>query len=339
VRAAVLEAPCRLFVRDLPPPTPRPGEVVVAVELAGVCGSDVALLTGKRPADYPLILGHEAIGHIVDANATSLSPGQRVVLEPNIPCATCPVCIRGKGNVCAHKRSLGLNAPGVFADLVALPAAFAHALPAGLAPRDAVLIEPLAVALHACSISGVGTGDVVTVVGCGTEGLLLCQVALALGTRVLAADVRADSLSAAERLGVDATYLIEPDEPVERLATRMASDWSPTVVFEAAGAAPAVELAIHAVARGGRVVLVGLTAQTVPVVPLWFVRRGLTLLGSLIYDHPTDFARAIELLNARQLDLAGLVRQVEPLEAVGDALERAANGHTGKVLVDVCAAR
>jgi alcohol dehydrogenase/L-iditol 2-dehydrogenase len=96
----------------------------VEVDLAGVCGSDLALFDGRRAAPaYPLILGHEAVGRRADT-------GARVVVEPNIPCGTCVVCRRGQGNVCPRKRSLGLNAPGVFAARVAVPVEYVHAIPA-----------------------------------------------------------------------------------------------------------------------------------------------------------------------------------------------------------------
>jgi threonine dehydrogenase-like Zn-dependent dehydrogenase len=301
-----------------------------------VCGSDLALLHGKRPADYPLILGHEAIGHVAQPASSALEPGARVVIEPNVPCGRCAVCARGKGNVCADKRSLGLNAPGVFAELVAIPSSFVHRLPDELAACDAVFVEPLAVAVHAVSISQATAGEVVAVIGCGTQGLLLCQVALAMGAQVVAADVRAESLAAARLVGVHQTIHIDAQAPLERQAAVFSANGPPTVVFEAAGAAHAVELAIHAAARAGRVVLVGLAAQTVPLLPLRFVRRGLTLLGSLIYDHPTDFEHSIDLLRSRRVQPSALIGRVARLENVADVLRMAG---PGKVLLDLCAAR
>jgi threonine dehydrogenase-like Zn-dependent dehydrogenase len=149
VRAAVLEGPMRLVVRQLPAPTLAVGEVLVRVERAGVCGSDLALFTGTRHIAYPLIMGHEAVGRIADPGDSQHTTGTRVVIEPNIPCGTCAVCHRKRGNVCPSKRSLGLNRAGTFATSVAVPAEFAHALAPDMSLQDAVGIEPLAVALHA----------------------------------------------------------------------------------------------------------------------------------------------------------------------------------------------
>jgi 2-desacetyl-2-hydroxyethyl bacteriochlorophyllide A dehydrogenase len=338
MRAAVLEGSHRLVVREARDPCPHEGEVVVAVELAGVCGSDVALYQGKRPAAYPLILGHEAIGRVVDAGRSELLVGARVAIEPNIPCGACAVCRRGRGNVCPSKRSLGLNWPGVFADLVAVPADFVHALPPSIGPTDAVGLEPLAVAVHAFRVGEVGQDEAVAVIGCGTEGLLLTQVAVAMGAQVLAADVRSERLTLAARLGATRTFLVPPDEPVEAVAARMAAEWCPVVIFESAGTTAAVDLAVQAVAVAGRIVLVGLGTKPVAVVPVRFVRRGLSLLSSLIYDHPGDFAHAIELLEAGLVHPSALVTHTAGLDDAPRTLHLASTGATGKAVLDISGA-
>jgi threonine dehydrogenase-like Zn-dependent dehydrogenase len=165
--------------------------------------------------------------------------------------------------------------------------------------------------------------------------LLLTQVAVAMGARVLAADMREDRLATAERLGAAGTFQVTAEQSPEELGARMAADWSPVVVFECAGAASAVELALHAVASGGRVVLIGLAAKPVPVVPLRFVRRGLSLLGSLIYDHPDDFVRTIELVRAGRVRPGALVTHVRGLEEAPATVQLVAAGQTGKALLDI----
>ena len=335
MRAAILEGPHRLVVQDTAEPRPADGEVLLAVEAVGVCGSDLPVYLGTRPVTYPLILGHEAIGRVLQPGRSGLARGSRVVIEPNIPCGVCAVCRRGRGNVCPNKRSLGLNTPGVFAERVAVPTGFVHPVPPEIAPMDGVGLEPLAVAVHAFGLGQAAEGDAVAIIGCGTEGLLLTQVAVAMGARVLAADMREERLAVAERLGAAQTLHVPADQTPQDLGARIAAEWSPSVVFECAGAAPAVELAMQAVAIGGRVVLVGLAAKPVPVVPMRFVRRGLTLAGSLIYDHPADFERTIELVRTGRVHPSALVTHVEGLEQAADVLPRVAAGQTGKALLDV----
>jgi 2-desacetyl-2-hydroxyethyl bacteriochlorophyllide A dehydrogenase len=322
MRAAVLEGPRSLVVTDVAEPTCQPGEVLVEVDLAGVCGSDLALFEGRRPAVYPLILGHEAVGRLVH-------DGTRVVIEPNMPCGACSVCTRGHGNVCPRKRSLGLNAPGVFAERVAVPAEFVHRLPPHLDPLDAVGLEPLAVAVHGLRVGNVQERDRVAVIGCGNQGLLLIQLAVAKGARVLAADVRREPLSVARALGALNTLYLGADAPAD------AADWSPGVVFEAAGSASAVEAAMQMVAPGGSVVMVGLTDQPVSVVPLRFVRRGLRLIGSLIYDHPRDFQCAIDLVEQGLVHPRLHVSSIAELSQASAALPRIVRGEAGKTVFDV----
>jgi threonine dehydrogenase-like Zn-dependent dehydrogenase len=311
MRAAVLAGPHSIAIHDVAEPNCQPGEVVVDVELAGVCGSDVALFDGRRAAAYPLILGHEAIGRLSDS-------GTAVVIEPNIPCGSCSVCRRHQATVCPNKRSLGVNAPGVFAERVAVAAEYVHPLPHGLDPLDAVCVEPLAVAVHALGVANVQAGDPVAVVGCGMQGLLLVQLALARGAEVLAVDRYAEPLAAAAELGA---------------AVSVAQDWAPSIVFEAAGSAAAVARALEIASNGGTVVVVGLATDAVSVVPLEFVRRGLRLLSSLIYDHPHDFVCAIDLVSSRAIRPGKHVRTVVDLAHVHAALSKTTTG--GKAVIDV----
>jgi threonine dehydrogenase-like Zn-dependent dehydrogenase len=253
------------------------------------------------------------------------------VVEPNIPCGSCAVCQRGKGNVCPAKGSLGLNRPGVFAERVAVPAAFVHPLPAEIGLLDAVGLEPLAVAVHAFYVGGVTPGDAIAIIGCGTEGLLLTQVAVAMGARVLAADILAGPLATATRLGATRTVQVSADRSHEQLI----AEWSPLVVFECAGSASAVEFALQTAAIGGRIVLIGLGTEPVPIVPLRFVRRGLSLTASLIYDHPGDFARAIDLVRSGQVRPSAQSTTLAKLADAPDVLQRLTEGTSGKVLLEI----
>jgi alcohol dehydrogenase/L-iditol 2-dehydrogenase len=175
-------------------------------------------------------------------------------------------------------------------------------------------------------VSNLSAGDPVAVIGCGIQGLLLVQLAAARGARVLACDVRAEPLSVARALGAAETLHIGSDH---------APDWSPSVVFEAAGSASAVETALRMVANGGSVILVGLASESMSIVPLRFVRRGLRLLGSLIYDHPGDFQCAIDLVERGLLHPGMHVRSVADLADAPEAFNRLARGEVGKTVFDI----
>jgi threonine dehydrogenase-like Zn-dependent dehydrogenase len=175
----------------------------------------------------------------------------------------------------------------------------------------------------------------VAVIGCGMQGLLLVELALMRGARVLAADIHSERLAQARGSGAVDTVLLGSELTNQRALADVAREWSPSVVFEAAGSASAVESALQMVANGGSVVVVGLAAEAASIEPLQLVRRGLRLVGSLIYDHPADFRTAIDLVERCVIHPRVHVRTVVELGQAAEALTRAAHGQRGKTVVDV----
>lgn len=333
MRAARLHGPGVVRVDVVPPPSPQPGEALVRVDRVGVCGSDVHLFRGHRPAPYPLIIGHEALGWI-EAVGTGVRPdrvGERVVVEPNVACGSCIWCRRGRGAICPNKRSLGVNVPGAFAEYVTLPASHAWAIPEELPWQEAVLIEPLAVAMHAFSVSGLRPGDGALVLGCGAIGMLLTHLLATVGVNACAIDLDERRVEAARRAGaVEAINMTRDAAP--GLAERLRGSAAWPVVFECSGAASGAAWCFDAVPRGGTVVLLGLAAETVPLQPLRVVREGITVIGSIIYDHPDDFRRTINLMQ-RGVRVGNLVEREFPLDDVAEALVAAGGVLAGKAVI------
>ena len=172
MRAVVLEefpGPLRV-VDDWPEPQPGSGQVVVQVRGVGICGSDLALLGGHRPPPaLPWVPGHESTGEIVGAGpgADAGRIGQRVIIEPNFPCLSCPACRAGRSSACPHRVAIGFNAPGVLAERIAVPAEFAWPVPEEWSDADAVCAEPFTVARAAIRRSGVRPGSRCLVIGAG----------------------------------------------------------------------------------------------------------------------------------------------------------------------------
>ncbi len=328
MKAAFLLAPKQIEVRQIESPRASLGEVLIEPQRAGVCGSDVSFYQGHRsPPAYPLLLGHEMVGQVraVGEGVTGLAVGQRVVVEPNYPCGTCAFCHAGRGNICPNKRSLGVTIAGCFAEQFVAPAEFVWAVPDAIADADAATIEPLAVSLHALWQSGAQLGDTVAVLGCGATGLLLIQAAVAQGVRVLAHDKYEDKLTMARRLGA-----LVPD------GGDFAKVWQAenvTTVFECAGVTSTVDLALQAVPRGGQVVLMGLASERASFIPLRLVREEIRVSGSIIYDHPKDFERAIALTAAGVLQPSRIVTDTLAFDEIIGALDRASTGQSGKIHV------
>lgn len=325
MRAAVLLTPAKIEIQDVAQPHLADGEVLIQPMRVGICGSDVSFYTGHRPVAYPFVLGHELVGRIVAVadGVTKLAVGQRVVVEPNYPCGACAFCRAGRGSICPNKKSMGVTVPGCFADYVAAPAEFVWALPDSISDLDAATIEPLTVSLHALLQSGAAMGDTVAVVGCGVVGLLLIHAAVRQGVRVLAHDRLEAKLEQARRLGAVAYDVADPG--------KLWQAENVTTVFECAGVTATVELALRSAPRGSRVVLLGLASSSASFVPLRLVREGIRIEPSLIYDHPSDFARSIALVANGVLQPSYIVSDTFQFDSIGDALELACTGQAGKI--------
>lgn len=326
MRAGMLLGPKAIEVRDADVPVIPEQHVLIQPIRAGVCGSDVSLYLGHRQTpSYPFIIGHEVVGRVqaVAPGVSTLTVGQRVVVEPNYTCGTCKFCRAGRGNICPNKKSTGVNVPGCFAEYASIPAEFAWAVPDSISDADAATIEPLAVSLHALEQSGAKAGDTVAVLGCGVIGLLLVHVARSKHVRVLAHDRVPEKLAMAARLGAD---VIETDDVAELWKREDVS-----TVFECAGAKGTTELAIGLAPRGSTVMVLGLDTTPASFVPLRLVREGIRIEPSLIYDHPTDFAKAIALVADKTLAPASIVTDTLPFESLSQAMQLACAGTSGKV--------
>jgi threonine dehydrogenase-like Zn-dependent dehydrogenase len=287
MRAVLLEdaTPRRLrMVDDWPEPEPGPGEVLVAVSGVGVCGSDLALLAAKRhPPGFPWLVGHETSGEVIGTGdgVDQDRVGQRVVIEPNFPCLACPACASGRTSSCPYRRSLGFTEPGTLAERIAVPARFAWPLPAIWDEGDAVCAEPLIVARaairRASSVRPIGEGGCL-VVGAGSQGVLLCLSLAGRGIIPAVLEPRPGRRDLAVQFGA---------RPL------LPNDGGFSLVFETSGTGAGLDEAISRAAPNALIMLIGQNAQPVPLVTQIVVQRQLTLTGSLIYDHPRDFAEGI----------------------------------------------
>jgi L-iditol 2-dehydrogenase len=330
MKAALLLGPEKISIEDVKEPPIAAGDVRIQPAYAGVCGTDISFYLGHRSVPYPFVLGHEVTGVVTDlgAGVSKLRVGQRVVVEPNYPCGSCRLCRSGRGAVCARKGSMGVNLPGCFSERAAAPAEFVWPLPDTVSEQDAAAIEPLTVSLHALLQAGIRLGDTVAVLGCGVVGLLLIHAAVAAGVRVFAHDKFADKLEMARDLGA---IIVEGRSDT----AGMWHDEDVSTVFECAGAPATVELALNAAPRGSQVVLVGLSSEPASFIPMRLVREGIRIQTSMIYDHPADFRRSIELVAAGKLHPARIVTDTYSFESVGPALEHACTGKAGKILIEM----
>lgn len=311
MKAVVLTEPGHVaVVDDRPEPQAGPGEVIVAIRAVGLCGSDLSVHDGHRPVpELPWVMGHEGGGEIVavGAQVTDCHVGQRVVIEPNWCCLDCPACRSGRTSACPRRKVLGIRHPGLLAERVAVPARFTW--PAPHPDQTLACVEPLAVARAAVRRSGVTTGDRCLVVGAGSQGLFVCQALLAAGAQPHVLEPHPGRLAVAERLGA---------KPADADARATFG-----TVFETSGAPSAWDAAVGAVATTGVVLLIGMSAQPVALSTHDLVQRQVTVRGSLIYDHPGDFADTLAAVAAGELAPEQVVRASFPPERAADAFAQA----------------
>ncbi len=292
-RAAVLLEAGSIVLEERPVPEPGPREVLVEVSAVGVCGSDVHYYEHGRIGPFvvrePLILGHESAGRVVElgSEASRHAVGDRVTLEPGVPCGRCRECRAGRYNLCRDVRFFATPpVDGAFADFVTIHEDFAFALPDSVSDEAGALMEPLSVGIWACRKAGVAPGDHVLVTGAGPIGLLAQQCALAFGaTAVTVTDVSEARLELARRTG--ATRALRAGEDVGEV----------DALIECSGHPAAVAAGIAAVRPAGTAVIVGMGPEEDATVPLSLIQsREIWLTGTFRYanTYPTAIALAAE---------------------------------------------
>lgn len=292
-------------------PSPATGELLVTVEASGLCGTDLHIAAGEYPtAKGDVILGHEFAGVVtgIGPGVSRWAPGDRVVIDPNIPCRQCRACHRGETHLCTDPGALGVTRDGGLSTASIVPAAQAYRIPDGLSTLAASLTEPLACALHAVDRAELRPGDTAVVIGAGPIGLLCTSLLRAAGaTRVLVSeprDVRREAI---------ATFGGEPVPPDELPAGEA------DVVLECVGLPATLAAAIPAARSGGTIVWVGVAAPdaTVAVNPYDIFRRELTIRGT--YTNPFTMDRSLALLASGAIPWEALITHRLPLSRFDEA--------------------
>ena len=322
--SVVFQGPGRVDLDERPVPTPGPTDAVIAVEGCGVCGSD---LTSYRDGAYVApgqVMGHEFVGAVVAAGERCrVAVGDRIVVRPMRSCGRCWYCRRGDIHLCSGTAELSLSfgRPGGYAAHVHVPdpnpGVDVFVLPAATDVRDAIWVEPLAVALHAVRLAGPVAGRRVLVVGAGSIGLCLLTAARLAGATTVVVEPRAVRRDLAAELGAD-VVLADADE----LAAG-----SVDVVLDATGIPAALHATLGATLPGGSVVLVGVTHRDLDLPADRWVR------GSFGYQED-DFAAAAELVATGRARLGRAVTHEFPLTSFDEAMEVAASDpRAGKVVL------
>jgi threonine dehydrogenase-like Zn-dependent dehydrogenase len=339
MRAGVFHGPHDVRIENVPDPAPpEPGEVVLEVIRAAICGTDASEWDHGPILCRPgVVLGHEFVGRVVQlgSDVTTLGVGDRVVSGAGISCGHCRWCLLGRTNLCAAYRTLGLQVDGGLAEYVTSPAAICHEVPETCDDDAAAMTQPLAVALHALSRVGLDPGDAVAVIGTGGIGSFIVAGAArrAAGGRVVAIDLDDERLATAAALGAGETANAAGRDLGE-LLLELSDGVGFDVVVEASGAPNAPSAAIAGARRGGRVLLVGLhgAPRALELTPM--ILREVDIHTTVAHVCDTDIPAALELLAGSDVAAVTAGPRI-PLDAlVEDGLQPLAERRaTGKILV------
>ena len=334
MKAARLEASGAMALRTVEKPAAGPGEILVKVLAAGICGSDRHMFKGEYPTAIPVTLGHEFSGRVeaVGAGVSRFSGGELVTVDPNIACGTCSTCRNAKPNLCERLTAIGVTRDGGFAEYAAVPEAQAFLLPADLDPVHGAFSEPLACCLHAIDKAQIRTGDSVAILGGGVIGLLMVQLAKLEGAgRIILITRQASRRETALALG--ATHVLDPSATDTVAEVKALTHGGVDVTIECAGVPETFQTGLKMTRRGGTFVLFGVApaGMEVAVTPFDLLVSEVDLRPA--YLNPFTHERAAKLVASGALELDRLVTRTIGLEEVASVVGNAPERGEIKVIV------
>jgi 2-desacetyl-2-hydroxyethyl bacteriochlorophyllide A dehydrogenase len=307
-------------------------DVLVKIDTATICGTDIHILAGHQPAKPPVVIGHEFSGYVASVGKAvrTVQPGDLVTVEPHIFCGVCKYCRIGKEHLCLNKLAFGVHLDGGFQEYCAVPEKTVYRVPASVSPSVAALTENIGCCLHGVDRAGVSQGDHVVIFGGGFVGIALAELVRLRGaSRILVAEPNGERRRILERRGFQAINPLEADvnEAVRELTNGLGAD----LAIEAAGRKETAQQCFEVVGRGGTILFFGVVPpeHTIEVEPNDIFRRELTVVGSAI--NPYAHHRAIQMLD--KLNLDELITHRFPLDRIGEAFETARRGIGIKIAI------
>ncbi len=331
-----------LKVTTVPKPSPGPGEVLIAVRHAGVCGTDLHIADWNPWAQGrikpPVVVGHEFAGEIesVGDGVTGLRAGHLVTAEGHIVCGHCLQCRTGNSHICQNTCIIGVDRDGAFAEYITMPATNVLTLDGGTIPTEVgAIMDPMGNAFHTVLTAEI-PGSTVFIVGCGPIGCFAVGIARAAGaTRVIASDVNPKRLALAATMGAHVTINAKTDDVVKTVLAETDEEGA-DVVCEMSGVPSALHQAFAAVRMGGRVQLLGIPDGAVPVdFANEIIFKGITVYGVIGRKMYQTWHQMRRFLIGGQFDPRPIITHKFPLAKIDDALAAIRSGDAGKVILEI----
>ncbi len=335
MKAALFEKPNRLSVVQRPLRSLLENEVLVRVQSCGVCGTDVHIVKGESRSASSVVLGHEYSGVIEDVGTEikNFFLGQRVAIDPNISCGTCYFCRRGEVHLCSNLRALGVDIDGGMAEFCIVPEQQLYHLPEKFPMTASAFIEPVSCVLHGIDRASITVGDTVVILGSGTIGLMMVQLAKSAGAATtIVVEPLEKKRTIARQLGT--SHVLNPNEINVKDAVTDITGVGADVVIECAGRTSISQDALELVRRGGTVEFFGVcpVGKTFPIEPNQIYFKELTIVGS--YVNPLTFDRAIKALSSGIIKVNDFPINIFSLDNVHEALRYQEEGLTIKSIIE-----
>jgi threonine 3-dehydrogenase len=329
-----------LTVTTVPKPSPGPGDVLIAVRHAGMCGTDLHIADwdawAQQRINPPLVVGHEFAGEVVAVGdgVAEIKPGQLVTAEGHIVCGHCLQCRTGNSHICRRTQIIGVDRDGAFAEFIVMPATNVLVLE-GIPTDIGAIMDPMGNAFHAVLTAEI-PGSIVFVVGCGPIGCFAVGIARAAGAaKVIASDINPKRLALAQRMGAHIT-IDAGREDVTRRVLEETNHEGADVVCEMSGVPSALHQAFAAVRMGGRVQLLGIPTGQVPIdFATEIIFKGLTLYGVIGRKMYETWHLMRRYLSAGLFDPRPVITHRFPLARVDDALAAIRSGDAGKIILEI----
>lgn len=317
-----LPEPGKLEIRDMPKPVLTEGQAIIKMDMCGICGSDVTAYRGVNPTmKYPVNgLGHEGVGIIeeIGDNDKGLKQGDRVALEPYVPCNKCHMCAVGRFNNCADIRVCGVHKDGMMTEYFFHPVQLLYKLPDELSFTHAALVEPLTIGLHGATRARVSKGEHCVVFGAGIIGLMASFACINYGATPILIDVLQKRLDYAKELGIP--YVFNSQEgDIETYLKEVTGGKLPEAMIDCTGAPVILENMHNYVCHGGRIALVGWPHNPVSINTVRMTQKEIDILPSR--NSNAKFPEAIQLVNEGKVPTDAIITKVIKLAEVEDTIK------------------
>lgn len=324
---AILKVPGTMEIRPAEVPVPRENEVLIKVEYVGICGSDVhgfesgPFIPPKDP-NQEIGLGHECAGTIVSVgkSVTKFKVGDRVCIEPGVPCGKCRFCLEGKYNICPDVDFMATqpNYKGALTNYLCHPESFTYHLPDNMSTMEGALVEPAAVGMHAAMLANVKPGNKVVILGSGCIGLMTLQSLKVMGvTDVVVIDILEKRLEMAKELGAMEVINAKKEDVVSR-CKELLGELGADVVFETAGSKITAEQALQLVVRGGKIMIVGTISGDTPVN---FLKINREVSIQTVFRYANRYPVTISSIASGKFDVKSMVTHIFEYKDVQKAFE------------------